>query len=104
MLGAGGVAANRVANINSEDWNQHMQGAMIVSIVFGGIVLALAIIGGTILMAIRFLKSGGSRAEQEREAKMIQEIYQNLAHMEKRMEALETILLDREEKDAAHEI
>jgi phage shock protein B len=80
-----------------------MQGAVIVSIVFGGIALALAIIGGTILMAIRFFKSGGSRAEQEAEARTIQEIYQNLARMEERVEALETILIDREKEDAAHE-
>jgi phage shock protein B len=76
-----------------------MEGAMIVSIVFGGIVLALAIIGGTLLLAIKILKGGISRKDQHRqaeEARLIQEIYQGFARMEGRVEALETILLDRE--------
>ncbi|NIM98690.1 MAG: hypothetical protein GTO24_11610, partial [candidate division Zixibacteria bacterium] len=33
-----------------------MHGVLIVAIVFGGIVLALAIIGSTILMAIKILR------------------------------------------------
>ena len=76
-----------------------MQGAAIVSIVFGGLVLALAIIGGTILMAIKILKGGISRKDQHNqaeEARLIQEIYQGFARMEERVEALETILLDQE--------
>ena len=76
-----------------------MEGAVIVSIVFGGIVLALAIIGGTLLLAIKILKGGISRKDQQRqaeEARLIQEIYQGFSRMEGRVEALETILLDRE--------
>ena len=76
-----------------------MQGAVIVSIVFGGIVLALAIIGGTILMAIKILKGGFSRKDQRNqaeEARLIQEIYQGFERMEERVEALETILLDHD--------
>jgi phage shock protein B len=76
-----------------------MQGAAIVSIVFGGLVLALAIIGGTILMAIKILKGGISRKDrnsQAEEARLIQEIYQGFARMEERIEALETILLDQD--------
>ena len=38
-----------------------MPGVFIVAIVFGGTVLALAIIGSTILMAIKILKGGVSR-------------------------------------------
>ena len=78
-----------------------MQGAAIVSIVFGGIVLALAIIGGTILMAIKILKGGFSRKDQNKqaeEARLIQEIYQGFARMEHRVEALETILLDHDKE------
>lgn len=78
-----------------------MQGAAIVSIVFGGMVLALAIIGGTILMAIKILKGGVSRKNQNKqaeEARLIQEIYQGFARMEERVEALETILLDQDKE------
>ena len=73
-----------------------MKEVLIVAIVFGSIVLALAIIPGAILLAIRFLRGGQSADDQAEEAKMIQEIYQNLSRMETRVEALETILLDKE--------
>ena len=76
-----------------------MQGALIIAIVFGSIVLALAIVGSTILMAIRIIKGGVTRkqqAQEAEEAKMIQEMFQHLSLMETRIEALETILLDRQ--------
>jgi energy-converting hydrogenase Eha subunit H len=81
-----------------------MQGALIFAIVFGSIVLALAIIGSTILMAIKILRGGLSRKGQKleaEEAKMIQEIYQGLSSMEERVEALETIILDSKGKERA---
>ena len=79
-----------------------MHGVLIIAIVFGGTVLGLAIIGSTILMAIKILKGGLSRKGQKvqtQEARMIQEIYQGLSGMEERVEALETIILDRTRKD-----
>ena len=79
-----------------------MEGALIVSIVFGGIVLALAVLGSTFLITIKILKGGFSRKDQMRqneEARMIQEIYQGLSRMEERVDALETILLDRDPED-----
>ena len=78
-----------------------MQGPIIVAIVFGGTVLCLAIIGSTILMAIKIIRGGVSRKGQQYqadEAKIIQEIYQGLLKMEQRVEALETIILDRKER------
>ena len=79
-----------------------MHGVLIVAIVFGGSVLLVAIIGSTILMAIKILKGGLSRKGQRvqsEEARMIQEIYQGLSRIEARVEALETIILERERKD-----
>jgi TolA-binding protein len=79
-----------------------MNGVFIVAIVFGGLVLALAIVGSTILMAIKTLKGGFSRKSQDvqaEEARMIQEMYRGLSDMEKRVEALETIILEQERKD-----
>ena len=79
-----------------------MHGVLIVAIVFGGSVLVVAIIGSTILMAIKILKGGLSRKGQRvqsEEARMIQEIYQGLSGMEARVEALETIILERERKE-----
>jgi phage shock protein B len=81
-----------------------MHGVVALSIIFGGSVLILAILGSTILMAIKIIKGGVSRKGQQNqtdEAKMIQEIYQGLARMERRVEALETIILDHERKDHA---
>ena len=79
-----------------------MNALLIVAIIFGGLVLSLAIIGSTILMGIKIIKGGISREgrkSQAEEAKMFQEIYQGLTLMEKRLEALETIILDRKRKD-----
>jgi phage shock protein B len=76
-----------------------METPFIVMIVFGGIVLALAIIGSTILIGLKILKGGASQKGQKNqsdEARVIQEIYQGLARMEERVESLETILLERE--------
>ncbi|MBW1774142.1 MAG: phage-shock protein [Deltaproteobacteria bacterium] len=79
-----------------------MHAVMIVATVFGGVVLALAIIGSTILMAIKIIKGGVSRAGQKsqaEEAKMIQEIYEGLSKMEQRIDSLETIILDSKRED-----
>ncbi len=79
-----------------------MHAAMVLSIIFGGSVIILAIIGSTILIAIKIIKGGVSRAGQKtqsEEARMIQEIYQGLARMEDRVEALETLIIDQDGKD-----
>ena len=79
-----------------------MSAVLIVLIVFAGLVLSLAVVGGTILMSIRLRQGGLSkkdRAQQMNEAEMIQEIYSGLSKMEKRIDALETILMDRQGKE-----
>lgn len=78
-----------------------MHGAMIMAIIFSGIVMALAVLGGTILMAIKLFKGSRSNPDPhtaEEEARMIQEIYRNLTIMEERVEALEVILHDIKKK------
>jgi phage shock protein B len=75
-----------------------MNHVLIVAIVFGSVVLIPAIIGGTILLSIKLLKGKTSRKDQADDAKVVQEIYQGLSQMEERVEALETILLDREKR------
>lgn len=79
-----------------------MHTVMLLAVIFGGTVIVLAIIGGTILMAIKILKGGLSRSSQQSQAegtRIIQEIYDGLSRMEQRVEALETIILDRSGKD-----
>jgi hypothetical protein len=76
-----------------------MPEAVIVVTVFAGSVLILAIIGSTILMGLKIIKGGATprgQKSQSNEAKIIQEIYQGLARMEERVDALETIIIDRE--------
>ena len=79
-----------------------MTAVAIVGIVFAGLVLSLAVIGGTILMGIKLKHGGISRPQRERmaeETRMIQEIYSGLSEMEARIETLETILMDGQEKE-----
>lgn len=79
-----------------------MHDVAIVAIALGSTLIILAIIPVTILLIIRLFKGGISRSDRKKqaeEAKMIQEIYQGMSRMEERVEALETILLDREKED-----
>ena len=73
-----------------------MKEALIVAIVFGSFVLIPLVVGATVVISIKLLKGGASRKDQAEDAKIIQEIYQGLSRIEERVEALETILLDRE--------
>ena len=79
-----------------------MSAVLIVLIVFAGLVLSLAVVGATILMSIRLRHGGLSKKDrkgQVDEAEMIQKIYSGLSTMEKRIDALETILMDRSGKE-----
>ena len=79
-----------------------MNAIIIVAIVFSSIIIILGMITGTILMAVK-MRHGGvsrkSRQHHEEETRMIQEIYHGLTQMEKRVESLETILMENQEKD-----
>lgn len=79
-----------------------MNTVVIVAIVFGSIVTIAGLMCGTVLVIIRMRNSGlssSSRTASQQEATMIQEIYQGLDRMEKRIEALETILMDGHSKN-----
>ena len=73
---------------------------IIVAMVFGSLLAMAALICGTILIIIKTRNSRitGSTNQSE-EAMVIQEIYQGLSKMEKRIESLETILMDNQRKD-----
>ncbi len=76
-----------------------MHGVLVVTVVFSGIILALSVVGGTFLMALKILKegvSGKSKGLKNEEVLMIQELHKGFQKMEKRIEVLETILLERE--------
>lgn len=61
----------------------------------------VAIVGSLAIQALKILRgSPGDRTGQQSadETRMIQTIYNELSRMEERVEALETILLERERK------
>jgi len=73
---------------------------IIVAMVFGSLLAMAALICGTVLIIIKTRNNritGGTN--QSEEAMVIQEIYQGLDKMEKRIESLETILMDNQRRD-----
>ncbi|MDB9823028.1 phage-shock protein [Deltaproteobacteria bacterium] len=76
-----------------------MGSIMGITIVFIVIAVPLIIIAGAILLGIKIISGGSSSKDPKAKAdetKIIQEIYQGLNRMEERVEALETILIERE--------
>jgi len=68
---------------------------------FGLIILAIAVIGVIILFSIKIIKGGFSHKDRQhltKETQMVQDIYQGLRKMEKRVESLETLLMDQDRK------
>lgn len=68
--------------------------------ILGGVII-VSVLCGTFLAGLKILKGKSSkvnRAGQAEEARVMQEIYQSLSRMEKRIASLETILFDSERK------
>ncbi len=69
-----------------------------VSIVFGSLIALATLICGTVLIIVK-VRKGNRGATDSEETRIIQEIYQSLERMEQRIESLETILTEGQEKD-----
>lgn len=79
-----------------------MTAVIIVGTILSSVLIAMAIIAGTIVALARGRRGGfSSREAQASEAQFIQELHDGLSKMEQRVEALETILLDRERKESS---
>jgi len=80
-----------------------MHGAIIVGICIGGAILLIATLGLILIGIIRAAKTGGISKKDKQthadETKMIQDIFNGLSKMEERIEALETILIERQKKN-----
>ena len=74
-------------------WDQIMA-VFILATIFGGIALVLGVYFWGVKMTGR-LSGKMSARQSEEETKLIQEIYRGLTRMEERIEALETILLEK---------
>jgi len=72
-----------------------------VSIVVDGALLLILAGAAAIVvtLGIRLFKGSEDRATKTEDAQVIQEIYQGLGRLEKRIESLETILFDRKQED-----
>lgn len=82
-------------------WSCFDTGTLAVLLIFGTPFIAVA--GAVLIKALRIVTGTPSRREQKQllddEAKQMQELYQGLVAMERRIESLETLLLDRERKE-----
>lgn len=82
-------------------WSCFDTGTLAVLLIFG--IPFIAVAGAVLIKALRVVTGTPSRREQKQllddEAKQMQELYQGLVAMERRIEALETLLLDRERKE-----
>jgi phage shock protein B len=80
-----------------------MHGIMFVGFFIGGAILLIATLGLILIGIIRAAKTGGISKKDKQthadETKMIQDIFNGLSKMEERIEALETILIERQRKD-----
>jgi phage shock protein B len=74
----------------------HFLTAVITS---GASIIGLLVIGGIILVGLRIARGGGAGGPTSEDTKTIQEIFLGLKQMEKRLDALEEILLDREGRE-----
>lgn len=67
------------------------------------IVIGLPVIATAFLIGLKIMRGGSSssqgRKAMEEETRIIQEIYRGLNRMEERVEALETIIINRERKE-----
>ena len=81
-----------------------MTAVLIVGIIFGSIVAIVAIIFGFALLNSKTKRQGASFRQSGKldadETRLIQEIHQGLDKMVKRVDTLETILVDREASEA----
>ncbi len=73
-----------------------------LTFVFAVMLLGVAVVVVIMVLLVRLLRGGSGASthnEAGNEARLIQELYHGLNKMEERMEALETLLLDKEQKE-----
>ncbi|MBA3012362.1 MAG: phage shock protein B [Proteobacteria bacterium] len=80
-----------------------MHGIMFVGFFMGGAILLIATLGLVLIGIIRAARTGGISKKDKQthaeETRMIQDIFNGLSKMEERIEALETILIERQRKN-----
>ena len=76
-------------------------GTLAILLIFGTpFVAVVGFVGIKVLKILKETAPGQSQHASTEETKLMQELYQGLVRMEERVEALETLLLDRERKES----
>ena len=79
-------------------------GSLALLLIFGPVFAA--VVGGIFIKALKIWKGitpEQSRQFQAEETRLIQELHQGLVRLEERVEALETLLLDRKRKEGTND-
>ena len=79
-------------------------GSLALLLIFGPIFAA--VVGGIFIKALKIWKGitpEQSRQFQAEETRLMQELHQGLVRLEERVEALETLLLDRKRKEGTND-
>jgi phage shock protein B len=72
----------------------------VLAVIFAFAALVLALLGGIAVAVLRVLRGkGGQAAADTEEARLIQQLHADLKRMDRRIEALETILLESRGRD-----
>jgi len=75
---------------------------ILVPIVIVFIVVGLPVMAGTLLALAKILKGGGSAkssgAANREETELMQDIHRSLSRLEKRIDSLETIVLEKSDR------
>ncbi len=75
-------------------------GELAILLIFGLPIMAVA--GHFLVEGLKVMRGGSPRRDRQLEAeetRIIQDVYQGLRKLEERVEALETLLMDRAEKE-----
>jgi len=83
-----------------------MHDVLIFLIIFGSIIVGIAIIGGLLIAALKIVRGEAgprNKMQSAEEARIMQEIFHGLQRMEERIETLETIMMEQKQKEKYHE-
>lgn len=70
-------------------------------VIEAALILVLAGVAAIVIaLAVKLFKGTSRHRGRDEEARVVQEVYQGLSRLERRIEALETILLDPQRKEA----
>lgn len=76
----------------------HFVGSVFLFALAGIAIAGIALVGAVLVGVVKAFRSSPQQNSSAEEARMIQEMYNAMNRMENRVESLETILLEKENK------